>query len=214
MIRGLVIALALIVAPSALGQGWNSPGQPAYRDPPQVITTEHQWGHPLLNRVASAFASRPVSIKCRPEIDDSVLSWAYGYVYYPTYQQKWATLENLVCFGALAIKSDTPDITDWNKAIGVAVLIHESYHLRRYKDVTASSIEAATECRAMGHYDIGLLKLGANQTELARLMPVLLNFHLRLVSNHSQYYTQCALPDRYWRFLDPFGPDPNETSSR
>ena len=165
-----------------------------------------------LSQVASAFASRPVVVVCRSEAEDDVLNWAWGYVHVPTAEQKQTVIVDEACRGAIAIATDSPDATDYMKAIGAAVITHESYHLRR---IGGNQDEARTECRAMRHFDIALVKLGATQAVMDRLMPIMLvnSWRLRAItegwadgsswfgSTPTYHRPGCDMPRRYDRYL-------------
>jgi len=154
---------------------------------------------PLLNQVASAFALRPVTVKCRTAEEDLFLLYAWGYVEVPTRTAKYTVVDERVCIGALAILLDDPAIPDWQKSLGVEVLVHESYHLLNAK---GSENEAITECRAFRHYDYGFLALGATREELVRLMPLAIGRHYLFIAYFPAYgLPYCKMPARYWQYI-------------
>jgi len=156
---------------------------------------------PLLDQVASAFASRPVFIKCKNGKEDSTLSWAAGYVYTPASEQKFATLRDYYCLGALAIDLDNPEFDDNLKSFAAGLLVHEAYHLKR---VRYNENEAWTECRAMRHYDIVLYKLGAEPETIDRLMPIMLSDYYTFGMDHPEYLLKgCKRPARYSKWFKP-----------
>lgn len=136
-----------------------------------------EFGDARLDAVASAFASRPVTVTCASAEEDGIFNVAWGYVLEPLNEQTVAHIFDEACAGALAIDEDTDSATDYMKAIGAATLIHESYHLRIVK---GNGDEALTECRSMRHYDVVLRKLGASEGTVDRLMPLMLLNHWRL----------------------------------
>jgi len=160
-----------------------------------------------LSEVASAFASRPVSVECRSVKEDSIFDWAWGYVWAPTSRSTVTYIFDEACVGALAIGSDISEITDFMKAIGAEVLVHEAYHLKR---VPGNQNEALTECRAMRHYDVVLRMLGASDATMDRLMPIMLINHLYIRSVFPEYNLEwCRIPVRYdrWRGNPPRAED-------
>ncbi len=152
---------------------------------------------PLLAQVSSVFAHRPVTIDCRTEDEDPLLGWAWGYVLQAGVSD-FAVLDEEVCAGALAVASDDPAVPDWQKALGVSTLVHESYHLRR---IRGNGNEALTECRAFRHYDYGLAMLGASQAEIARIMPIAIGRHYLYIALLPSYAGHCLIPKRYWQYI-------------
>lgn len=157
------------------------------------------YSDPTLDGVASAIAHRPVTVNCATEEEDPILITAWGYVWVPTSAQKETTIHEKLCRGMLAIASDSPDISDYYKALGADVITHEAFHLRR---VRGNENEAVTECRAMQHYDQTLIALGATSAVIARLMPLMLINHFRLRAKYDEYNRRvCKVPRRYNRYI-------------
>jgi len=164
-----------------------------------VGSVQAEFQVPFLDQVASAFASRPVSIKCRSGKEDGILFWSDGYVLKPTSEQKFSVMRDDVCVGALAIDLDVPEIDDFYKILGAAVLVHEAYHLKRTR---YNENEAWTECRAMRHYDIVLYKLGAEPETMNRLMPLMmLNYYIHGTIFSRYMLKSCKIPARYDKWL-------------
>lgn len=173
-----------------------------------------EFGDARLDEVASSFASRPVTVVCASEEEDSTFVWAWGYVLEPINVQTSTHIFDEACVGALAIDEDSDEATDYMKAIGAATLVHESYHLRITK---GNGDEALTECRAMRHYDVALRKLGASEETIARLMPLMLLNHWRLRAISEDWHNQpgasifgkpatyhrsgCDMPRRFDRYI-------------
>lgn len=200
MRRRAVVAIALSAYVACLGIAASVQG--AYR-PPE------------LSKIVSAFALRPVKVECRTEVEDPILVDAWGYVYVPTSKQRITFVRASACRGALDIATDAqcdpergitvPEVcsTDFTKAIGAMVLVHEAYHLRR---VPNNQNEAITECRAMRHYDVALRLLGATDVVMDRLMPIMLQQHAYLRARVPAYnWERCGFPERYdrWRGYPP-----------
>lgn len=163
-----------------------------------------------LSQVASAFASRKVKVICESAAEDSILAEAWGYVWVPPGEQNETYIHQFACKGAQAIASDDPSVSDWSKAVGAEVLVHESYHLKRVRWNTS---EAITECRAMRHYDVVLAKLGASEAEVYRLMPLMLLDHYRLGEFAPEYAKpSCGIPKRYDKYRGKY-PGDNEAAN-
>ncbi len=127
---------------------------------------------------------RPVVAKCyapgEANSPDSLGAW--GFVYQPIGQQKDMHLDPLVCQGALSVND--PLVPAWQRALGVMVLIHESYHLRRW---SAAGNEAQVQCRAIRHWKVGMRILGASEETITELWPFALVAHYEL-SNISDWF--------------------------
>lgn len=152
----------------------------------------------LLNDVASNIAKRPVKVKCKTVEEDNKLYSAWGYVFLPTGKQNYTTVVNTVCVGALAIDKDDAEAEEYYKVMGIAVLTHEAFHLKR---VHYNQNEAITECRAMRNYDFVLRMLGAEEETIKRLMPLLIINHYIFVNDNYEYYLEsCSYPLRYEQY--------------
>lgn len=128
-----------------------------------------------LNGVASAIAGRPVNVRCYGDEPQSPAEYgAWGYVEVPTGKQQWEALDERLCAGASAPNSDLPD---WQRALGVLVLTHESYHLRRWG---GAGDEGKVECKAIRHWKTSMRLLGATEATVNDLWPWTLAVHYRL----------------------------------
>jgi hypothetical protein len=164
-----------------------------------VPVAQAEWGASPLNAVASRFATRPVTVVCRSEEEDSTLVWAWGYVYWPPYPPYTTYLHENACLGALAINLDVPEVSDGQKVLGLIVLVHEAFHLR---PVRGASNERVTECRAFHNYDKGLRALGAEPEVVNRLMPRAIARHFYFVRRIPEYdLRSCVMPKRYDQYI-------------
>jgi len=166
---------------------------------------EARWRSYVLDSYASIFAGRDVHVECSSTDEDLDLyyndpnSWSLGYVYVPTGQQKETFVWEGACWGALAIDSDSPDVSDHMKSLGMAAILHEAFHLKQIK---WNQNEAITECRAMRNFDRALESLGAEPSTIKRLMPIALLDHFSFRAQTPQYNKEgCKLPQRYWKYL-------------
>lgn len=131
---------------------------------------------PALVAASSWLAQRDVGVRCyASEEPDS--PWghdAWGYVRKPLGKARLAHLDGRLCAGALEVNGALPD---WQRALGVLVLTHESYHLRRWG---AAGDEAKVECRAIRHWRVVARRLGATEPTIAELWPSALAAHYEL----------------------------------
>jgi hypothetical protein len=132
---------------------------------------------PQLKAVASVFAERPVSVRCyEADEDDSPYGQgAWGYVTVPTAQTHYEALDSRLCVGALNVND--PSLPVWQRSLGVLVLTHEAYHLRRWG---ASGDEGKVECKAIRHWHVAAHLLGASDATIDELWPWTLAVHYRL----------------------------------
>ncbi len=151
---------------------------------------------PLIERVASVFASRPVEVRC-PTMAEWVGDPIWGNGPYP--QRAWgytdmvhdfSVIHPSLCAGAAAVTD--PDIPAWQRATGVLVLVHESYHLRHWDGRYS---EAQVECQAIRHFRQGAQLLGTTAELANDLLPYALAAHDRMVRLYPNYHDRaCKLP--------------------
>jgi hypothetical protein len=99
-------------------------------------------------------------------------------------------LHPALCAGALAVAD--PGVPVWQRAMGVLVLVHEAYHLRRW---AWRRNEARVECQAIRHFRVGARLLGASPELANELLPVALAAHARMVKLFPEYNDPtCKLP--------------------
>lgn len=127
-----------------------------------------------LSKVASTFAMRPVQTSCEEqgEKGSPYSLGAWGYVKIPTAKQTVEHIDADLCRAALAVNDSSLD--PYVRAMGVLVIVHESYHLRRWG---AAGSEAQVECQAIRHWRIGAMFLGATPETIAALWPWALAAH-------------------------------------
>lgn len=151
---------------------------------------------PLIEQVASAFALRPVDVRC-PTMEEWVSDPIWGSAANP--QRAWgytdmvndfSVIHPVLCAGALAVTNAT--VPGWQRATGVLVLVHESYHLRRW---IGRNSEAIVECQAIRHFREAAELLGASPTLANDLLPYGLAAHDRMVRLYPNYRDRsCKLP--------------------
>jgi len=152
---------------------------------------------PKLAAVASVFAERPVRVKCyQPEeLDAPEGIGAWGYVNIPLAKARYMHVSDVMCNAARDVNGDAPR---WQRALGVLVIVHEAYHLRRWG---AAGDEAKVECRAIRHWRVGARLLGATEETVTELWPYAIAYHYRLTgyedlwSDDRPYYDPgCDVP--------------------
>ena len=164
-----------------------------------IPAAQAEWTGAPLDAVASHFAMRDVRVLCRNEDEDTYLVWAWGYVNWPIAEQTDTKIHEKLCLGALAIDLDVPEVPDWQKALGVMVIVHESFHLKHVRNALSEKI---TECRAFRKYDEAFRLLGAEPAVMARLMPLAIARHFWFLREIPKYdLKSCETPKRYRLWL-------------
>ncbi len=151
---------------------------------------------PLLERVASYFAMRPAEVRC-PSLEEWIRDPIWGTT--PNPSRAWGytdminehiVLHPALCAGAVALSD--PALPLWQRATGTLVLVHEAYHLRRWK---WRRNEAKVECQAIRHFIVGAEMLGATPELANELLPSALAAHARMVTLFPEYRERhCKLP--------------------
>ena len=125
-----------------------------------------------LNEVAHVYSLGVGEIRCpsRAERDEdwaSSFSWAYTNV-----REGYTVLGPVVCAGALGVGS--ADVPAWQQALGVLVLTHESFHLRRWR---SRKDEGKVECQALANFRDAARRLGATAAQTEDLYAYALALH-------------------------------------
>jgi hypothetical protein len=185
-----LVATAVLIASAALAV--QTPTARAYDRPAQ------------LERVASSYALRAAEIRC-PSSEEWVRDpiWGTG----PNPARAWGytdmineyvVLHPALCAGAEAVSD--PAVPPWQRATGVLVLVHEAYHLRRWR---WRRNEGKVECQAIRHFAGAARELGASAELANELLPYALSAHARMVTLFPEYRDRrCKLP--LWK--PPFTP--------
>jgi hypothetical protein len=151
---------------------------------------------PRLEQVASVFALRPADVRC-PSMQEWLTDPIWGTN--PNPQRAWgytdmvndfSVIQPALCAGAAGVTD--PALPAWQRATGVLVLVHESYHLRHWKWRRS---EAKVECQAIRHFVQGAELLGASPELANDLLPYGLAAHDRMVRLFPSYRDRtCRLP--------------------
>jgi len=155
---------------------------------------------PKLNQVSGIFAMHKETVLCYDpgEPGDPYSMGAWGYVL--TYDRTTVNLTKEMCDGIVAVIRHDTSIPAWERAVGVLVLVHESYHARYW---AGNNSEALVECKAIRHWAYGMKFLGATPQEIQQLLPYALAFHFREEEKFREYdLHSCNTP---W-YYPPGGP--------
>jgi hypothetical protein len=144
---------------------------------------------PRLEQVASSVAGRPTEVRC-PTLAEWQRDWsAAGAWAYTNLNEDWIVLHPALCAGALDLSERS--LPTAQRAMGVLVLLHESFHVRRWK---YRRNEGRVECAAIRAFKSGAQALGASNEEAEELYPYALALHFRTVQLFPEYGVACRLP--------------------
>jgi hypothetical protein len=144
----------------------------------------------LVNQVSAVYSLGSGEVRCpsTEEWQNDADAW-FSYAY-TNLLGNYAVLSPAVCAGALGV--GTAETPDWQEALGVIVLVHESFHLRKWR---WRRNEAKVECQAMAHFQDAAVRLGASLEHASELYPYALAMHSNLVRNFPEYRDRkCVLP--------------------
>jgi hypothetical protein len=160
---------------------------------------------PRLEQVASSVAGRPTEVRC-PTLVEWQSTWSAGGAWaYTDLDEDWIVLHPALCAGALDVSERS--LPTAQRAMGALVLLHESFHVRRWK---YRRNEGRVECAAIRAFKAGAQALGASKEEAEVLYAYALALHLRTVQLFPEYRVACRLP--LWQ--PPFMPLTGTDSSR
>ena len=109
----------------------------------------------------------------------------------------YSVIDPTLCAGVLAVSD--PTVPAWQRATGVLVLVHESYHLRHWKWRRS---EGKVECRAIRHFTGAAQLLGASPELANDLLPSALAAHEWMVRQYPNYRDPGCKPPE-WAFPMP-----------
>lgn len=143
-----------------------------------------------LNEVARVYSLAVGEVRCpsRAEWDAdwaSSFGWAYTNV-----RDDYTVLGTVACDGALGVGS--ADVPAWQQALGVLVLTHEAFHLRRWR---FRRNEGKVECQALANFKDAARRLGATAAQADDLYAYALALHDYKVRLFPQYNDpKCVIP--------------------
>jgi hypothetical protein len=135
-----------------------------------------------INDVAAVYSLGVGEVRCPSKAEwDADFASSFGYAY-TNLVQDYAVLSPLVCAGASGVGS--AQVSRWQQALGVLVLVHESFHLRRWR---WRKNEGKVECQAMVYFREAAVRLGATEEEAYDLYAYAIALHLYKVKLFPQY---------------------------
>lgn len=135
-----------------------------------------------LNEVARVYSLGVGEVRC-PSPEEWKADWASSFGYaYTNVRDEYAVLSPQVCAGALGVGSEA--VPDWQEALGVLVLVHESFHLRRWR---WRRNEGKVECQALVYFREAAVRLGATVEHGASLYAYATALHAYKVRLFPQY---------------------------
>ncbi|MGH3103658.1 MAG: hypothetical protein ACRDN6_06130 [Gaiellaceae bacterium] len=145
---------------------------------------------PRLNEVARVYSLGVGEVRCASEEEwDSDFAASVGWAY-TNVPAEYAVLGPPVCAGALGVGS--VDVPAWQQALGTLVLVHEAFHLRRWR---FRRDEGKVECQAMVYFKEAAQRLGASPAQAEALYPYALALHRWQVTLFPRYRDpKCLLP--------------------
>jgi hypothetical protein len=143
-----------------------------------------------LNEVALVYSLGVGEIRCpTPEEWEADFASSFGYAY-THMRDDYAVLSPQVCAGALGV--ETARMPDWQEALGVLVLVHESFHLRHWR---WRRNEGKVECQAMVYFKEAAVRLGASAEHAHNLYAYAIALHQYKVNLFPEYRDRaCRLP--------------------
>lgn len=158
----IVIAAVAVLALSPLAGGYGKPDR--------------------LNAVAMVYALGLGEVRC-PSADEWNADFASSFGHaYTHMSSNYAVLSPLVCEGALGV--GRAEVADWKEALGVLVLVHESFHLRRWR---WRRDEGKVECQAMTYFREAAVRLGASDEHAHNLYAYAIALHFYKTTIFPQY---------------------------
>lgn len=140
-----------------------------------------------VDAVASTFAMHPVTVLC--PADDPAWEFAWGYVWLVEHDEIYIT--PYLCDALADVNDDGFGLS--RRALAILVLTHESYHQRL--SWGSRGDEARTECKAIRHFRVAAMLLGASPELATRLRVYALQWHWRLAARIPEYnLAGCKVP--------------------
>ena len=148
-----------------------------------------------VNEVAMAYSLGVGEVRCPSQNEwDADFGSAFGYAY-TNLVLDYTVLSPVVCAGAVGVGSAA--VPDWQQALGVLVLVHESFHLRHWR---WRRDESRVECQALIYFREAATRLGASAVQAYALYAYAIALHRYKAGIFPQYrvrgcpYTQWIPP--------------------
>jgi hypothetical protein len=121
----------------------------------------------LLNGVARVYSLGVGEVRCPSQAewvaDPHRASFSWGYT---NLREDYTVLPPLICIGAVNV--GTSSIPAWQQAAGVWMLVHEAFHLRRWR---FRRNEAKVSCQTIVYFTDAAGRLGASEAQAQQLYP-------------------------------------------
>jgi hypothetical protein len=129
-------------------------------------------GTARLNALAAAYSLGVGEVRCPADADwEADFGSSFGFAY-TNLVEDYAVLSPLVCRGANGVGA--ADVPSWQQALGVLVLVHESFHLRHWQ---WRRNEGKVECQAMVYFREAAVRLGASDAQAYDLYAYAIALH-------------------------------------
>lgn len=146
-----------------------------------------------LNHVASIFAQRAITVETPTPAEWNTNFFAQGTWGYTFLFSDSVNVAPKVWNGAE--HAADPKWPAWQRALGVLVITHESYHLRNWG---WAANEGRVECAAIRHFKVAVQLFGGTRADADFLLPYALSIHWRIAGRYPAYnYRNCRVPN-YW----------------
>lgn len=172
--RGLLVLIGALLVLCIVDAAYATTEPPLISNPFASTLSEEE--QTKLASVASVFAMREVRAECLTREawnSDSLAQGSWGYVLGPDFADS-TSIAPLMCEGAARVTDES--LHPWQRAYGVMVLVHESYHLRHWRH---NHDEGRVNCQAIRHFKVGVQLLGGTKELADRLLPYALDMYWR-----------------------------------
>jgi hypothetical protein len=143
-----------------------------------------------LTAVARVYSLGVGELRCPSDAEwNADFAASFGWAY-TNLRDDYAVLGPLVCEGALNVGA--AEVPAWQQALGVLVLTHEAFHLRRWR---FRRDEGKVECQALVYFKDAAQRLGATTAQAADMYPYALALQEYKVRLFPQYRDPtCLVP--------------------
>jgi hypothetical protein len=143
-----------------------------------------------LTAVARFYSLGVGEVRCASPAEWRADAYSTRFLAYTNIRKEYIVLAPDVCDAALGVASR--DIPAWKRALGALVLVHEAFHLRRWR---FQRDEGKVECQAIVYFTDAAQRLGASDAEANNLYPYALAWHWRRMQLFPWYDDPaCVIP--------------------
>jgi hypothetical protein len=143
-----------------------------------------------LTAVARVYSLGVGEVRCASSLEwNADFASSFGWAY-TNLRDEYVVLGPLVCEGALNVGS--PEVPAWQQALGSLVVVHEAFHLRRWR---YRRNEGKVECQALVYFTDAARRLGATAAQADELYPYALALDAYQVRLFPRYRDRsCVIP--------------------